>query len=188
MSTRRLYVDGASGTMFVGTANINVAGAISDPVGNRQNLFFHSNLPYIQIRQKFNTGSLTFAAQDRGIFTWEDGSKGCGGCCFIMLEARYGTGVLDAVVRRYRNEHITEKNKRGYYKLAEVVVPLMRKHKLVKFLVITTFATPAVCYAKWYYGYNSWGWVFTPLKKFWMSIFNTLGGETKFVRENGEIV
>ena len=187
MATRRMYIDGATGTMLIGTADINVANAISDPIGNRQNLYFHSNLPYIQVRQTISTGSLTFPAQDRGIFAWDDGDKGCG-CCFIVLEARYGTGVLDAVIRRYRDEHITQRNKRGYYKLAEVVVPLMREYKLVKFLVIATFATPAVYYAKWYYGYNRWGWIFTPLKKFWMRVFDTLGTDTEFIRETGEVV
>jgi hypothetical protein len=116
------------------------------------------------------------------------GGGGGGGCCFIMLEARYGNGTMDRVVRRYRDEKVTERNKRGYYKLAEVFIPLMRKSKLFSFFVVKTFADPAVCYAKWYYGENKWGWVFKPLEKFWMGLFDTLGTETKFIRENGEVV
>jgi hypothetical protein len=116
------------------------------------------------------------------------GGGGGGGCCFIMLEARYGDGTMDRVVRRYRDEKVTERNKRGYYKLAEVLIPLMRKSKLFSFLVVKTFADPAVCYAKWYYGENKWGWVFKPLERFWMGLFDTLGTETKFIRENGEVV
>lgn len=113
---------------------------------------------------------------------------GSGGCCFIMLEARYGDGTMDRVVRRYRDEKVTERNKRGYYKLAEVFIPLMRESKLFTFFVVKTFADPAVCYAKWYYGENKWGWIFKPLEKFWMSLFDTLGTETQFIRENGETV
>ena len=116
------------------------------------------------------------------------GGGGGAGCCFIMLEARYGDGTMDRVVRRYRDEKVTEKNKRGYYKLAEVFVPLMRKSKLFSFFVVKTFADPAVCYAKWYYGENKWGWIFKPLEKFWMKLFDTLGTDTKFIRENGETV
>ena len=116
------------------------------------------------------------------------GGGGGGGCCFIMLEARYGDGTMDRVVRRYRDEKVTERNKRGYYKLAEVLIPLMRKSKLFSFLVVKTFADPAVCYAKWYYGENKWGWVFKPLERFWMGLFDTLGTDTKFIRENGEVV
>jgi len=116
------------------------------------------------------------------------GGGGGGGCCFIMLEARYGNGTMDRVVRKYRDEHITERNRRGYYKIAEVLVPLMREYWLVRALVVLLFADPAVAYAKWYYGENRWGWIFTPLKKFWMKLFDVVGGDTEFIRENGETV
>ena len=120
------------------------------------------------------------------------GSGGSGasgaGCCFIMLEARYGDGTMDAVVRRYRDEMITERNKRGYYKLAEVLVPLMRESKLFKFMVAKTFADPLVSYGKWHYGQNKHGWLFKPVEKFWMKVFNVLGTDTQFIRENGQTV
>lgn len=113
-------------------------------------------------------------------------SNSGGGCCFIMLEARYGDGTMDTVVRRYRDEYMTERNRRGYYKVAEVFVPLMRKSKLFKWVVTKTMADPLVVYGKYYYGENSWGWIFRPVKNFWMTVFDTVGGETKFIRENGE--
>lgn len=116
------------------------------------------------------------------------GGGGGGGCCFIMLEARYGDGTMDAVVRRYRDEKITDHNKRGYYKLAEVFVPLMRQSKLFKFMVAKTFADPLVSYGKWHYGQNKHGWIFKPVERFWMKVFNTLGSDTKFIRENGETI
>jgi hypothetical protein len=110
------------------------------------------------------------------------------GCCFIMLEARYGNGTMDEVVRRYRDEYMTDRNRRGYYKLAEVLVPLMRKSKIVKWVVTKTFADPLVSYGKYYYGENRHGVVFTPVKNFWMKLFDVLGGEAEFIRENGEVV
>ena len=79
-------------------------------------------------------------------------NDGGGGCCFIMLEARYGDGTMDKVVRRYRDENMTPRNRRGYYKVAEVLVPLMRKSKIFKWIVTKTFADPLVSYGKWYYG------------------------------------
>jgi hypothetical protein len=109
-------------------------------------------------------------------------------CCFIMLEARYGDGTMDDVVRRYRDEHMTDRNKRGYYKVAEVLVPLMRKSRLAKWLVTKTFADPLVSYGKYYYGQNKHGVIFAPVKSFWMSVFNIVGGETEFIRENGKVV
>jgi hypothetical protein len=111
-----------------------------------------------------------------------------GGCCFIMLEARYGDGTMDSVVRRYRDEKITDRNKRGYYKLAEVFVPLMRESKIFKFMVAKTFADPLVSYGKYHYGENRHGWIFKPVERFWMKVFNVLGNDTKFIRENGETV
>jgi hypothetical protein len=116
------------------------------------------------------------------------GGSGGGGCCFIMLEARYGDGTMDSVVRRYRDEKITDRNKRGYYKLAEVFVPLMRESRLFKFMVAKTFADPLVSYGKWHYGQNKHGWLFKPVEKFWMRVFNVLGADTQFIRENGQTV
>lgn len=109
-------------------------------------------------------------------------------CCFIMLEARYGDGTMDKVVRRYRDEKMTERNRRGYYKVSEVLVPLMRKSKAAKWIVAKTFADPLVCYGKWYYGENKYGWIFKPVERFWMGVFDTVGGEVQFIRENGEVV
>ena len=110
------------------------------------------------------------------------------GCCFIMLEARYGDGTMDEVVRRYRDEYMTDRNRRGYYKTAEVLVPLMRKSKAFKWVVTKTFADPLVSYGKYYYGENKHGVVFAPVKNFWMKVFDVVGGDTEFVRENGEVV
>lgn len=133
-----------------------------------------------QIQKDRNTGSKTKSAAG--------GSKKSGGCCFIMLEARYGDGTMDQVVRRYRDEYMTDKNRRGYYKLAEVLVPLMRKSKVVKWIVTKTMADPLVAYGKYYYGENKTGVIYTPVKNFWMKLFDILGSDTKFIRENGETV
>jgi hypothetical protein len=114
--------------------------------------------------------------------------SGGGGCCFIFLEARYGNGTMDEVVRRFRDEHMTDKNKRGYYKMSEVLVPLMRKHKLVKLVVRALMTDPMVSYGKAYYGANKLGFIFKPVVKFWLNTFDFLGTDHEFVRENGETV
>lgn len=113
---------------------------------------------------------------------------GGGGCCFIFLESRYGNGTMDAVVRRFRDEHMTAQNKRGYYKLSEVLVPLMRSSKLVKVLVRIFMTDPLVCYGKAHYGGSKLGLIFAPVKNFWLKTFNYLGQDHEFVRENGEVV
>lgn len=113
---------------------------------------------------------------------------GGGGCCFIFLEARYGTGLMDSVVRRYRDEHMTKKNARGYYKLAEVLVPIMRKSKLAKLAVRAFMTDPMVSYGKYHYGQNMFGFIFKPVVSFWMKAFDYLGGEHEYIRENGEVI
>lgn len=114
---------------------------------------------------------------------------GSGFCCFIFLEARYGNGTMDFVVRKFRDENMTDKNRRGYYKLSEVLVPLMRKSKIVKGLVRLFMTDPLVAYGKAHYGSGSkLGFVFAPVKNFWMKAFNYLGEDHPFVRENGEVV
>ena len=117
-----------------------------------------------------------------------NGEADAAACCFIMLEARYGDGTMDNVVRKYRDEMMTDKNRRGYYKLAEVLVPLMRKSAVFKFIVQKTFADPLVSYGKWHYKENKHGWVFAPIKSMWMKVFDVLGGDTEFIRENGQVV
>jgi hypothetical protein len=62
----------------------------------------------------------------------------------------------------------------------------MRESRVFKFLVTKTFADPLVCYGKYYYGENRWGWIFRPMERFWMRVFDVVGGDTEFIRENGE--
>jgi hypothetical protein len=116
-----------------------------------------------------------------------DSGASCG-MCYIFMEARYDNGVLDEVVRRYRDEAVTPRRKRGYYKLSEVLVPLMRKYKPLKWLVRKTMVDPLVSYGKYHYGKGKLGVIFTPVKDFWMKMFDYLGQDHEFIRENGEVV
>lgn len=164
-------------------AGLNIANP-TNPVITGLNM-----LPYQNTMSQYSNQANFAASYLQGKASQPSGGGGGGGlCCFIMLEARYGNGVMDEVVRRYRDEHVTPRNQRGYYKLAEVFVPLMRKSKLFKFAVSKLFADPAVSYAKWYYGQNKHGWLFKPVQAFWMKIFNLLGEDVPFIRENGEVV
>jgi len=162
-------------------AGLNIANP-TNPVITGLNM-----LPYQNTMSQYSNQANFAASYLQGRASQPSGGGG-GLCCFIMLEARYGNGVMDEVVRRYRDEHVTPRNRRGYYKLAEVFVPLMRKSKLFKFAVSKLFADPAVSYAKWYYGQNKHGWLFKPIEAFWMKIFNLLGEDVPFIRENGEVV
>ena len=110
---------------------------------------------------------------------------GIGGCCFIFIEAY---SELLPIVRRYRDEHMTDKNRRGYYKVADKIVPLMKKSKVFKQVVKFFMTDPMVSYGKYFYGQGRVGIIFKPITKFWLSIFNLLGGKKKYVRSNGEAI
>lgn len=182
---KTFYVNGTFGTVLICTRGTPYA-AVYDPQSYLSSLSFHSGLPYLQAIKKTTITNCSFPGLNRTIITWSDG--GSCGCCFILLEARYGNGTMDSVVRRYRDEFLTLKNSRGYYKLAEVLVPLMRRSKLFKWIVTKTFADPLVSYGKYHYGLNKHGWIFKPVKDFWFNIFDILGSDTEFIRETGEIV
>ena len=115
-------------------------------------------------------------------------SGGGNQCCFIFLEARYGNGTMDRVVRRFRDENLTDRNRRGYYKLSEVLVPAMRKSKFVKLCVRVFLTDPTVSYLKWYYEGKGIGRIFSPVVRFWLKAFDHLGLDHQYVRENGEVV
>ena len=78
---RKLFISGNSGAMFISDGTISDSAAAASPLLYRQNLYFHSGLPYVQIKQEINVGSIAFPAQARGLESWDEGSKGCGGIC-----------------------------------------------------------------------------------------------------------
>ncbi len=180
------YTDKQTAYTSTSGRSFNVSGIATDDKPGRGTTFASGHLT------TDSSGKVTGAAIP-GSKEHEDRSGGnndepSGDCCFIMLEARYGDGTMDDVVRRYRDEYMTERNKRGYYKLAEVFIPLMRKYPAFKWLVTKTFADPLVSYGKYYYGQNKHGVIYYPIKAFWMKVFDVLGTDTEFVRENGEVV
>lgn len=101
-----------------------------------------------------------------------------GGCCFIFIEA----DALSPVVRRYRDEHMTVRNRRGYCWLADRLVPRMRRHKWVKWLVKRCMTDPMTSYGKWVYGENRIGILFAPITYAWLGLFSVLGFRPPYTR------
>lgn len=106
-------------------------------------------------------------------------------CCWIFIEAN--GGELNPIVRRYRDEHMTERNRRGYYRLAEKLVPLMRKSKFWHKAVEWCMVKPMTSYGKYFYGLGRIGALFAPVTAFWLGVYNLLG-YGKVVRGNGEVI
>jgi hypothetical protein len=114
----------------------------------------------------------------------EENQKGGGGCCFIFIEAYEG---LLPIVRRYRDEHMNDTNRRGYYRIADRIVPWMRKSKTVKWIVRILMTGPMVSYGKYFYGQGRVGVYFKPIAKGWLKVFELLG-KKPYIRSNGEVI
>ena len=78
---RRLFISGTNGAMFISDTTVSNNAAAISPLAYRDKLYFHSGLPYVQIKQRIDAGTIYFPAQARGVESWPDGSKGCGGLC-----------------------------------------------------------------------------------------------------------
>jgi hypothetical protein len=169
-------------------ANQTFSGALGTELGQEGKQAFLNILPGLTMAQ-MTEAELGGQRQER--IASDTGSSmvqaaQAAGCCFIFLEAN--AGVLDRIARRARDELMTPRNQRGYYKLSEVLVPLMRKSKVIKFSVQWAMVKPMIQAGKWYYGENKIGRVFAPLARFWIGLFDYLGQNHPFLRENGEVI
>jgi hypothetical protein len=125
-------------------------------------------------------------AAERGYQATAAAANQGGRCCFIFLEATNGN--LPESVRLARDEFLTVENQRGYYKLSEVLVPLMRKSAAIKTAVNWLMVKPMTAWGNWYYGQSKYGKAFYPIVRFWFFVFSYLGQSHPFIRESGEVV
>jgi len=93
-------------------------------------------------------------------------------CCFIFMEAYNGT--LPEVVRRARDVLGTDVTRQGYRRMANWLVPLMKKSKVVRFLVNVLMIKPLITYGEGYFGEENakrWWKVCTPFRHFWFTLW-----------------
>jgi hypothetical protein len=71
-------MDGNTGVVaIVNYANRNAA--VSTPVSNLPDVYFHSSLPYLQLKQTL-TATVTFDGLAQTFYNPGGGGGGCGGC------------------------------------------------------------------------------------------------------------
>jgi hypothetical protein len=89
---KKLVVSGSLGVMLIGDEDIPLGdpatvgymggGAFTDPETYRNQIYFHSNLPYIKMAEFVTIPTITYPALEPDLRTWADpGSGGCGGGC-----------------------------------------------------------------------------------------------------------
>jgi len=110
---------------------------------------------------------------------------GSGKCCFIFIASH---GHLHPIVRKYRDEKMTKRNRRGYYWLADRLVPLMEKSKIATWIVKWLMVKPMTCYGKYYYNLGRSGALYAPITALWRGVFNLLGHRSLYQRHGTEEV
>jgi hypothetical protein len=79
MATRELRI---SGTGIVGIVNYaNKDNAFNNPINNLQDVYFHTSLPYLQLKQTVFLPSVTFSAVSQAFYVPPSSGGGCGGGC-----------------------------------------------------------------------------------------------------------
>lgn len=96
-------------------------------------------------------------------------------CCWIFMEAY--NGELPPWVRKFRDATYTPTRRGGYRTCAKVLVPLMRKSKLVRSLVNDLIIGPITAYSGYLYripGYEE-GFKYKGYTNFWFKTWDILG-------------
>jgi len=101
-------------------------------------------------------------------------AAGLGACCFIMAEDYGSMDAIPPSVRRYRDEEAGPLARSGYIRMAKWLVPLMRDHKTVMWLVRRLMTRPLARYAEWFYGCSKVGWLFAPAKWWWLAVWEIM--------------
>jgi hypothetical protein len=106
----------------------------------------------------------------------------CGMSCFLFIESADDKELNE--LRAFRDTHFPRGSivQKGYEKLSRLLIPLMRKSKLVRNIVGYTMVKPLIAFARWYYGKNRYGRMFYPLAWMWRNIW-WLCGEFLPVKE-----
>lgn len=95
-------------------------------------------------------------------------------CCFIFLEAMNGS--LPPHVRACRDYfyECEPSVARGYKKMANWLVPLMKRFSMVKWIINMTMVKPITQYGGWLKGVNTTGHRYYTIKSFWFNIWRNL--------------
>lgn len=109
MATRQLYIDGANGTVSI-VNYANATNARTDPLNNIDDVYFHTSLPYIQLKQTINSTSVTLSAKSREYY---DTAGGCNGC-FITQACISAMNLADddlllQTLRNFRDKYMLSK-------------------------------------------------------------------------------
>jgi hypothetical protein len=128
---RTFYADQTNGNILIANANTytqeQLAGMAADPVGNINNLVFHTDFNFLTIKGKNTLASHSIAAVDQILESWSDGGGGCKIICTKLFQ--YDEMPLHIYIADQEFGHKLKNSDpdayRGYIKWASVVVEWM---------------------------------------------------------------
>lgn len=94
-------------------------------------------------------------------------------CCWIFRE-RYGSAI-PWYVRASRDAHYTPEIRAGYQAMSKWLVPLLQRSRAARAMAEIVLFRPLTAHARWYCGGGGYGWLFEPVKTFWLNVWSKLG-------------
>lgn len=110
MATRTLSIDGANGRVAI--TRFGNPAAVTNPLSNLDDVFFHTDLNYLQLKQTIGAVTVSLPYVARSYYTWSDGG-GCGGGCYITTACVEVMGLEDdcyelQTLRKFRDKHMLD--------------------------------------------------------------------------------
>jgi hypothetical protein len=96
-------------------------------------------------------------------------------CCWTFAEAYYGWDNIPDSVRVSRDLHYTPQRREGYRMMSRFLVPKMQQSKVWRAVVNALLIKPMTSHAEWYVNGKGFGWMFSPLQKTYLAVWEHYG-------------
>ena len=96
-------------------------------------------------------------------------------CCWTFAEAYYGWDNIPDSVRVSRDLHYTPQRREGYRMMSRFLVPKMQTSKVWRAIVNALLIKPMTSHAEWYVNGKGFGWMFSPLQKTYLAVWEHYG-------------
>lgn len=102
-------------------------------------------------------------------------AAGGAGCCWTFAEAYYGWENIPDAVKVSRDMHYTPQIREGYRMMSRWVIPKMQQSDLWRAVVNAILIKPMTSHAEWYVNGKGLGWMFSPLQKTYLALWEYYG-------------
>jgi hypothetical protein len=96
-------------------------------------------------------------------------------CCWTFAEAYYGWDNIPDAVKVSRDLHYTPRIREGYRMMSRFLVPKMQQSKVWRAVVNALLIKPMTSHAEWYVNGKGFGWIFSPLQKTYLALWDYYG-------------